>query len=255
MKSITIAQKRAAAFTATYKPAIKFMALSALVLSATMQANATEMDISFDDGGNNVGSGVIDVEGGYAVSGDFVVTAGLASGDWTLAGGTGSSPGSGLSPDGYFNYDNLVFLGSDPCLTTSGGLLFTNGLGDDLNIWANAPGTYCMWAVNGNGNYYVEAGSYPGYSGATGFGTASITNAPEPDLTGTPSPTLSIQPTANGFTLLWPASGTAFRLLQNPDLTTTNWAANTNEVTLANGTNQVAVPTASGNLFFRLVNP
>jgi hypothetical protein len=215
------------------------------------------MNISFDDGGSNVGSGVVDVEGGYAVSGGFQVTAGLAAGCWTLTGGTPASAGSGSSPNGYFNYDNMVFLGADPYLTTSGGLLFTNCAGDQLNLWANAPGTYCLWAANTGGGYYVEAGSYPGFSGATGYGSSIIiTNLPEPTATTSASPvTLNITPAANGVVLSWPASGTVFRLLQNADLTTTNWVVNTNDVSVANGTNQVTVTTAAGNLFFQLINP
>jgi len=69
--------------------------LAALCLTVTTRANATLMAISFDDGGNNVGTGVIDVESGYAVSGDFTVTAGLAAGDWTLFDGTAASAGAG----------------------------------------------------------------------------------------------------------------------------------------------------------------
>ncbi len=235
------------------KTVIKLLVLSALVLSLTPKAGATLMSISFDDGGNNVGSGVIDVEGGFAITGDFLVTAGLASGVWTLTGGMPSSAGSGVSPNGYFNYDNMVFMDSDPYLTTSGGLLFTNDLGYQLNIWANSPGIYCLWAANSGGAYFVEAGSYPGFSGATDFGTSTISNAPP---TTPPSPpTLSIQPTANGIMLLWPASASGFRLLQNVDQCTTNWVANTNEISVVNGTNQVTISRTSGNLFFRLVNP
>jgi hypothetical protein len=240
------------------KTLIKLMVLSALISCVASQAGATLMSISFDDGGNNVGSGVIDVEGGYAISGDFLVTAGLASGDWSLTGGTPSSAGSGVSPNGYFNYDNMVFLGSDPYLTATGGLLFTNDLGYQLNIWADSPGVYSMWAANSGGAYFIEAGSYPGFSGATSFGTSAITNAPVSSTSTTtlPSrPTLSIQPTADGFMLLWPVSGSNFRLLQNADLNTTNWVANTNAISVVNGINQVTVSKTSGNFFFRLINP
>jgi len=127
-----------------------------------------------------------------------------------------------------------------------------------LNIWADSPGVYCLWAANSGGAYFVEAGSYPGFSGATGFGTSTITNAPDSGASTTtlPSqPILSIQPTADGFMLLWPVSGSSFRLLQNSDQTTTNWVANTNAISVANGTNQVTVSKTSGSLFFRLVYP
>jgi hypothetical protein len=229
------------------------LTLAVLNLSVTIEAPATLMEISFNDGGNNVGSGLIDVRDGYAVSGDFVVTAGLAAGDWTLTGGTPSTAGSGLSPNGYFNYDNIVYLGADPYLTTTGGLLFADGQGDELNLWADSPGTYSLWAVNSNGVYYVEAGSYPGFSGTTGSGTSTITNAP--DVTLPSSSTLSIQPTTDGVMVLWPSSGTTYRLLQNPDLTTTNWIPNTNTINVVNGTNQVTITSATGNMFFQLVYP
>jgi hypothetical protein len=238
------------------KTVLKLLLL--LALNVTSKAGATLMSISFDDGGNNVGSGVVDVEDGYAISGDFLVTAGLASGDWTLTGGTPSSVGSGVSPNGYFNYDNMVFLDSDPYLTTSGGLLFTNELGEQLNIWADSPGVYSMWAANSGGGYFIEAGSYPGFSGATAFGTSIITNAPVivSSTTILPSqPILSIQPTTGGFTVTWPASGSSFRLLQNADPSTSNWVASTNAISVVNGTNQVTVSGTSGNLFFRLVYP
>lgn len=226
------------------------LTLAVLNLTVTIEAPATLMEISFNDGGNNVGSGLIDVEDGYAVSGDFVVTAGLAAGDWTLIGGTPSTAGSGVSPDGYFNYDNIVFLSADPYLTTTGGLLFADGQGDELNLWADGPGTYSLWAVNSNGVYYVEVGSYPGFSGTTGSGTSTITNAPDPS-----PPILSIQPMTNCVMVLWPSSGTTYRLLQNSDLTTTNWFPNTNTINVVNGTNQVTIFPATGNMFFQLVYP
>jgi hypothetical protein len=254
MKLVTIV-KMAPAFLLTHKTAIKFMALAALIFSVATRADATAMNISFNDGGNNAGSGVIDVEGGYAVCGEFIVTVGQAAGDWYLAGGTPSSVGSGVSPNGYFNYDNMVDLGSDPYLTSTGGLLFTNSLGDQLNIWAEGPDTYSMWAASTNGTYFVEAGVYPGFPDATSCGSSTITNNPAVYATLPSAPALRIQPAANGVTLSWAASGTAYRLLQNTNSTTANWVANTNTVSMVNGTNQVTVPTTSGNLNFMLVSP
>ena len=55
--------------------------------------------------------------------------------------------------------------------------------------------------------------------------------------------------------LLWPASSPTFRLLQNTVLTTTNRVSNTNSISVVNGTNQVTISPATGNLFFRLINP
>ena len=252
MKPAITPKIRIATLFLNHKTMFSLVTLASLVLSVTPRASATLMDIAFDDGGKNAGSGSLDVEVGYAVSGNFVVTEGLAAGNWTLAGGTPSSPGSGLSPGGHFNYDNMVSLGSDLFLTGTGGLLFTDGLGDELNIWANGPGTYCMGAANSAGTYYVEAGFYPGFSDATDYGTVTIANNPGASVT---PPTMTIRPAANGVTLSWPVSENVFRLLQNSESCTTNWVANTNEVTVVNGNNQVTVPVTCGSLYFQLVNP
>lgn len=251
---LTTLVKMASAFLRPDKTVIRFMALAALISGVTPRAGATAMNICFNDGGNNAGSGVVDVENGYAVCGEFIVTAGLAAGDWTLAGGTPSAAGSGVSPNGYFNYDNMVYLGSDPYLTTTGGLLFTNSQGDQLNIWAEGPDTYSMWAVSNDGTYYVEAGVYPGFPAATSCGSSTITNDPAVHATLPSAPALSIQPGANGVTLLWPTSGTTYRLLEST-CCTGNWIADTNPVSVVNGTNQVTVPATSGNLNFMLVSP
>jgi len=255
MKAESIATIRTAASSITLKPVKQWVMPAVLVTMLTTRAGATLMTIGFDDGGNNVGAGVIDVEGGYAVYGDFVVCSGLATGEWTLTGGTPAGVGSGVSPNGYFNYDNMVLLGSDPYLTASGGLLFTNAQGDQLNIWADAPGTYCMWAASSSGSYYVQAGSYPGFSGTTPCGSSTITNAPVAGLAQASPPSLNLQPATNGFTLFWPDTGTVYRLVQNSDLTTTNWVTSTNAVSELNGTNQATISGTSVNLFFRLVNP
>jgi hypothetical protein len=67
-------------------------------------------------------------------------------------------------------------------------------------------------------------------------------------------PTLTSIFSSNNLTVSWPSSWTNWMLLQNPDLTTTNWTASTG--TGNDGTNEsltVSVPTDS--LFFRLVHP
>jgi hypothetical protein len=84
------------------------------------------------------------------------------------------------------------------------------------------------------------------YTSASGTVYPTLLSAP---------PTLSIQPAANGVTLLWPVSTTVYRLQQNFDLTTANWVSNTVSVSVVNGTNQVTVSPATGNVFFRLTNP
>src|SRR5450755_3808455 len=86
--------------------------LALLALGFKAQADGL-YDITFTDGGANVGSGQIDVESGFAVSGYFNVTAGIASGNFTLTGGTAVYPSNIQSPKGGFFYDNAVFLTSN----------------------------------------------------------------------------------------------------------------------------------------------
>jgi hypothetical protein len=75
--------------------------LGAVALGITAQASAALYSITFTDGGANVGSGQIEVVGGYAVSGYFDVTSGAASGYvWALTGGTASYPNYLTSPQG-----------------------------------------------------------------------------------------------------------------------------------------------------------
>jgi hypothetical protein len=69
-------------------------------------------------------------------------------------------------------------------------------------------------------------------------------------------PSLSIAPSGTNLALSWPLPSTGFVLQQSADLTSTNWANVTNTVTPTNYWNQVTVsPPASGNVFYRLVNP
>ncbi len=60
---------------------------------------------------------------------------------------------------------------------------------------------------------------------------------------------------ANTVLITWPASAGGWMLQQNNSLGTTNWTANTNDVRLIGQQNQVEVPVASANNFFRLFHP
>jgi hypothetical protein len=69
-------------------------------------------------------------------------------------------------------------------------------------------------------------------------------------------PTLSIALSATNTILIsWPWPSTGYALKQNPVLGTTNWASNTNPVSVVNATNQVTITPAANTLFFQLVNP
>jgi hypothetical protein len=125
------------------------------------------------------GYGQIVVEGGYSISGTFTVTSGPsdALGVWALTGGSTLPPGYSVSPSGKFDYDNAIYPGSDPFLTTTAGILFTRSGGDELNIWANGPNSYDLWTESG-GNYNNQFGAYPG--GGNNYLVGTISEVPEP---------------------------------------------------------------------------
>jgi hypothetical protein len=156
------------------------MVLTAL-FAFTSVSRADLYEITFTDpGADNVGSGQIDVEGGYAVSGSFDVTVGAATGAWNLysAGGTGGTWNSLLtSPQGAFIYDNVVYL--DPNINPQypgssfldkGGLLLTDGNNDELNLWGDGNGVYSL---------YAEISGVK-YNPAVDSGFSTITAVPEP---------------------------------------------------------------------------
>jgi photosystem II stability/assembly factor-like uncharacterized protein len=69
-------------------------------------------------------------------------------------------------------------------------------------------------------------------------------------------PSLSITAFDSNLTFSWPLPSTGFVLQQSGDLTSTNWSAVTNAVTVSNVWNQVTIaPPASGNTFYRLSGP
>lgn len=162
---------------------IKIMTLLAgLVLACNAQADGF-YDITFSDGGANVGTGQIDVVGGYAISGYFNVTAGLATGNYTLytAGGTGGTYTAPLlSPAGAFDYDNAVYDSNNnpqypinnPFLDLNG-LLFTDVSNNEVNLWVGSD--------NNTFTYTFDAYLNSGYIDPSGIiSPASITPASEP---------------------------------------------------------------------------
>lgn len=166
------------------------MVCVSLAWCLTSRAGAGLYDITFDDGNGNVGAGQVDVQSGgnnifYASSGYLQMTAGGATGSWNLysAGGTTPFPGYIYSPSGGYIYNNAVYpTGQNPqfpgvsSLLDTYGLLFTQGNGNELNLWGNADGTYTLGGnVGGFQNFFVNIG----VGGASG--NPIITQAPEPN--------------------------------------------------------------------------
>ena len=144
------------------------IAIMAAALIMAVQARAAWYDLTYTDGGANVGSGQINVSGGVAVSGFFNVTAGTAFGSWTLSPGPGSAPS--------FTWDNNVYPNATPFLD-GGGLLFTgtqNGNPAELNLWGNSgPTDYSFQGNNGG------LGTYGNNNSPVSSGTATLTAVPE----------------------------------------------------------------------------
>jgi len=166
------------------------MCVSLSLCLTITRAGGALYDITFDDGNGNVGSGKVDVQPAgnnifYAASGYLDMTAGGASGSWSLYGAGGSTPFPGYlySPSGGYIYNNSVYPnGQNPqypsvnSLLDVYGLLFTQGNANELNLWGNADGTYTLGGnVGGFQNFLVNIGF---------GGTANnpiITQAPEPN--------------------------------------------------------------------------
>ncbi len=167
--------------------------LASLVLGITHQASATYFDINFDLGSGNIGTGQFQVQTNindtfYASSGSLDISGGAAAGIWTLyaAGGNTTFPNRLTSPGGGYWYNNAVYLdgvnpqfpSTDPLLDNYG-LLFVQNNGNELNLWANADGSYTLGgSVGGFQNFNVVLAI--GGGGGGGTPGISIFQAPEP---------------------------------------------------------------------------
>ena len=170
---------------------------------------------------------------------------------------------------GSFGSNATLIVGSNPYLIAAD----VNGDGRPDLICANY-GTNTLTVLMNNGNAgfasntTLIAGPNPG-----NLITADVNNDGKVDLICVNShydgrvyttnstvsvfvnaPVLTIGYSSNNATVSWPSSWTNWTLLQNPDLTTTNWTASTGIVN--GGTNKsLTVPSPTNNLFFRLAHP
>lgn len=172
----------------------------------------------------------------------------------------GSLNSSGTSVNGIGDIWSATVTGLEPSLSSNSNLSGTVSVSEDANI---IPYGIAMNAIAsdsvGTGTAAASTASIqalvfidPTFAQASDYQIIYATGVlPPPPF----QPTLLIQPTTNGVLLLWPVTTPAFSLQQNSDLTTSNWVANTGPDNVVNGTNQVAISPAAGNLFFRLISP
>lgn len=85
-----------------------------------------------------------------ATSGGLTVTAGADVGTYPLYPG---GPGVTVSPLGAFNFDDVLYVSTDPPLDMDGLLFTVPGL--EINIWGNSPGNFSFYDSPGGGNYPI----------------------------------------------------------------------------------------------------
>jgi hypothetical protein len=161
---------------------------------------------------------------------------------------------------------NLYLIENSNLVDNSTLYLVNTSTGQALQIGQIGAIGFGVWALDyGNGTLFgfTSGGQIVSINTTTGVGTfvANETQS-SPIITAAPGgvsvgrPYLNIQLTnVNSFALSWLAPSNAFRLLQQPDATTSSWASVTNSVSVTNSQNQVIVSPVAGNKFYRLVNP
>jgi hypothetical protein len=231
------------------------------VIGSFNAGTATMTDLAFDASGNLYG---ISSSGGANL---FTINISTAASVKVGGSGTAFTEGGGLAissagifygtptPGEYGTYDPNTGLythvatpatpaggGSYAALAFNGSVLY----GDNLIAGTGgAAGTTHLVTIDPSTGTVTDIGASVTHLDAIAFQPGSAA----------PPPALSIQKTNNGVVIGWPTSATGFRLQENTDLNTTNWVANSSPTNSVNGTNQVTISPATGNGFFRLINP
>ena len=118
----------------------------ALFAGAVSVAQATEEKFDFSYSGDGVtGYGTLTADliapGEWlAISGTDTTSGGPIAGTLSLLLNPNGA-GVAASPSGYFDYDNLLFPGSDPVVDYFG-LLFVNGTGGEVNLFSYSADNY-----------------------------------------------------------------------------------------------------------------
>lgn len=174
-----------------------FLVFAFLALGAGSPADAALYQLNFNDSLGDTGLGQIDVVGTLvgtnynyvAVSGYLDVTGGGAAGNWALytAAGATTYPGYFTSPAGAYVYNNAVYPdGNNPeypnvsSLLDNYGLLFTQGNGNELNLWGNPDGSYTLGGNVGGWQNFNVAISIGNTAGPGDAPPLIISPAPEP---------------------------------------------------------------------------
>jgi len=185
--------------------------------------------------------------------------------------GIGINQSDGAGDSASVGIQVLTYAGYNTVTGPVGGTLQTNTLTYVFNAWTGTgvdDGAVIVPSITLSGGVYDGDGLSMSFSVAAsvasqtyvdvltpGVSYISASGTVYPTLLSAGPPTLGIQPATNGVTLFWPVTTTTYRLQQIADLTTANWVSNTLPINVVSGTNQVTVSPATGNQFFRLINP
>jgi hypothetical protein len=161
---------------------------------------------------------------------------------------------------------NLYFVGSSNLVENSTLYSVSTSTGQALQIGQSGAVGFNVWALdfdNGTLFGFTSGGQIVSINMTTGTGTfVANETQPSPIVTAAPGgvsvgrPYLTILHTnVNSAALSWLAPSNAFRLQQNPDVTSTNWSGVTNSVSVTNSLNQVIVSPATAKNYYRLANP
>ncbi|MGA2240357.1 MAG: hypothetical protein ABSG74_14225 [Candidatus Bathyarchaeia archaeon] len=178
--AFTPGRKPLSATVKNRKEAMRLKTLQAALLAGALglavQAQASVVfDLTYSDPSGNAANGQLTAnpndDGSYtAISGTLDITASTTAGvvgSYSLYfNPNGTAPT--VSPAGAFIYDNQLFPGKDPYLTTYGLLLWTSGV-REINLWGNSPGNYSLYAYDNGVGYTL-----------TYTGPATVTLVPEP---------------------------------------------------------------------------
>jgi hypothetical protein len=166
---------------------------------------------------------------------------------------TGTLINTSLTDNLFLNNIQISFIGSTTSYLTA-----------DTNVFfANVPGILLPGEIYSDVVFAIaiNPATPPGqYFGSVtlqgGTNIFAATNLASPIFEVTlPPAALSIALSGTNLLVSWPSPPGSFGLQQNSDLTTTNWTTITNAPVVANGQNQVILPSGFGNQFYRLEYP
>ena len=197
---------------------------------------------------------------GVNLNGNYLTTVGAQFNLTTTALNLTDKSNCVLQFQRWLNSDDSLFVQAEIYASTNGAAytrIWANGLATTDNAWSkhhlniaaladNQPTVYLRWSYR-----ILRTGARP----MSGWNIDDVEILADSTPPVTP-PRLEFQVTsANELQFSWPTNSAGFVLQRNADLTTTNWVATSNLVSIVGANNQVILSPLTGNGFFRLALP